>query len=194
MLKDRDFLFSQKAAGVVYCYTEYNEIFANHNIENITFHYGMPTEENVNEWIDKFKGKFFVLVLDDMMISLANSDLIIALSTRIVHHSNMCLICITQNIFYQGKGARTTSLNSQGFILSRSTRDRAQISKFFSQLFPGKAKQVMDIYSDAVDNTHLNDSELKYVYINCHPLTAKYGCQIFTQIFENEGDLIMYKV
>jgi hypothetical protein len=55
-----------------------------------------------------------------------------------IHHTNITVIYLVQNIFPKGKAARTISLNTHYLILFDSRSDRLQIQTLGRQIFPGR--------------------------------------------------------
>ncbi len=192
LFKYQNEMFTEKPVRIIYCYKgSLSHQFT--GIDNIECHYGLPTLETVNKWILKYGGKMFVLCLDDLMLDLSQESMFEELTTRLVHHSNICLIVTLQNIFQKGKSNRTSSLNAHYMILMRTMRDRTQIKVLGSQIF-GKAKQFMEAYSDAVDNNH--SKNYPYLFVNCHPSPAvsRLNCQLFSNVFPDESPLVNYRL
>ena len=48
------------------------------------------------------------------------------------------VICIVQNLFHQGKGNRSISLNSHYLVLFKNPRDKLQILTLAKQMYPGQ--------------------------------------------------------
>ena len=90
-----------------------------------------------------------LFVLDDTFMEAINSKFVVESFTK-GRHSNLSVILVTQNIFGQGKYARTIALNASHFILTRN-RDICQIETLFRQLFGKKRVQdATDVYRKAV--------------------------------------------
>ena len=196
ILRHRQELFSQPVEGVIYCYSEMQEIFKEPPGEggNVKFHFGLPNQDELIAYIDSFKGKFFLLIVDDMMSELSKSSIFQDCSTKLSHHRNFSLISIAQNIFPHGKSARTQSLNSHFYVLTRTCRDLRQISTLGSQLFPGKASDFLEIYKDAVDKPLYRNTPA--LVVNCHPLSTNRNCQLLANIFSPlEGRaMVLYRI
>lgn len=193
IFQNQDEMFSEKPVKIIYCYKGLlSQQFI--GINNIECHYGLPTLETVKHWIEKFAGKMFVLCLDDLMLDLSQESLFEELTTRLVHHSNICLIVTLQNIFQKGKTNRTSSLNAHYIVLMRTMRDRTQIKLLGTQIFGNKGKQFMEAYSDAVDN--YQGENYPYLFVNCHPspIVSRLNCQLFSNIFSDEKPLINYRL
>ena len=68
-----------------------------------------------------------LIVFDDQMIDASKDKRILNLFTRGSHHRNLSVIYIVQNLFHQGRGSRSISLNSHYLVLFKNTRDKLQI-------------------------------------------------------------------
>ena len=68
-----------------------------------------------------------LIVIDDQMIEAGKDNRIVNLFTKGSHHRNLSVICIVQNLFHQGKGNRSISLNSHYLVLFKNPRDKLQI-------------------------------------------------------------------
>jgi hypothetical protein len=127
---------------IVYCYGEYQPMFAEY--PRVTFREGLP--ENT-----EFDGKLrTLLILDDLMteagIEVSN------IFTKISHHRNISVIFLTQNLFY--KSQRTMNLNSQYLILFKNPRDVQQIATLGRQMYPGKGKFLVEAFKMASEKPY----------------------------------------
>jgi hypothetical protein len=114
----------------------------------VHFHEGLPIIEDVKT------GNNTLIVLDDLMTDAGKSNAISQLFTRGMHHNNISVILITQNIFHQGKKMRDISLNSNYFVLFKNPRDARQISFLSSQMFPTQPKYLPDAFKQATERPH----------------------------------------
>ena len=193
IMRYRQHLFSQPVARVVYCYSEYQDLFKNPPGGDIKFHYGMLDAEELEQYITSFNGNHFILVYDDLMSQVVASNLAEDVATKLSHHRNFTSINISQNIFAQGKSARVQSLNSQFYILTRTCRDLKQIGVLGSQLFPGKSTEFMKVFSDAVDHP-LTMETAPHLLINCHPTETDRQCQLLANIFPPHDKMVLYQI
>ena len=60
------------------------------------------------------------------------------------------MIHIVQNLFHQGKGSRSISLNSHYLVLFKNPRDKLQILKLARQIYPGQTDFFLNQYEEAV--------------------------------------------
>jgi len=97
------------------------------------------------------------------MIKLCvESEDIFNLFTTHSHHQNIAVFLVTQNIFEQGKYARSISINCNYLILMNNPRDKRQITDLSGQMFPKKLNRVVEAYEDAVSKPY------GYLFIDNH--------------------------
>ena len=80
----------------------------------IEFVKGIPENLEKDSYFDIHKRN--LMVIDDQMADAGNDKRIVNLFTRGSHHRNVSVIYIVQNLFHQGKGSRSISLNSHYFL------------------------------------------------------------------------------
>lgn len=90
-----------------------------------------------------------LLIIDDLMLESAKSDVIVNLFTKGCHHKNLSVFFIVQNLFFQGKGLRTISLNCCYIVLFKSPRDKSQVSCIARQICPENPLFLQQAFSDA---------------------------------------------
>ena len=71
-----------------------------------------------------------------MMDDVLSDSSMIKVFTERSHHQNISVVFVTQNIFHQGRRARTISLNTQYMVLFEKARDRQQIKTLAKQMYP----------------------------------------------------------
>ena len=193
IIKHRATVFDKPVQGVVYCYTEMQEVFKEFEGTDITLHHGMPSMEDLEGYVRKYNNKLFLIIFDDLQSELVNDATAEAISCKLAHHRNFVSIAVRQNIFASGKTSRTQSVNSTYMILTRSLRDVRQIGILGSQLYPGRSKEFVRIYEDAMDNP-INPELPPHLVINCHPLKGNRKYQLMTNVFTPDAVRIVYRV
>ena len=119
---------------------------------HIEFIQGIPHNIKDDDYFDtKFPTLF---ILDDQMRDSAKSSDICELFTEGSHHRNLSVICLMQNMFYQGKESRTMSLNTQYLVLFKSPRDKQQISILARQMYPNRSHYFIEQYEKATQRPH----------------------------------------
>ena len=92
---------------------------------HIEFVKGIPTALGQDSHFDVNKRNF--IVFDDQMIDVSKDKRIVNLFTRGSHHRDLSVIYMVQNLFHQGKGSRSMSLNIHYPVLLKNPRDKLQI-------------------------------------------------------------------
>ena len=82
------------------------------------------------------------------MIVASKDQRIVNLFSRSSHHRNLSVI--VQNLFHQGKGSRSISLNSHYLLLFKNPRDKLQILTLAKQMYPGQTDFFLNRYGEAV--------------------------------------------
>ena len=88
------------------------------------------------------------------MTSVEKDKEMVNLFTTDSHHANISVFLITQNLFSQGRYARTISLNCQYLIVLNNPRDRAQIYSLARQMFPANPNFLIECYQDATSQKY----------------------------------------
>ena len=91
-----------------------------------------------------------LIIIDDQMIEAEKDNRIVSLFTEGSHHRNLSVIYIVQNLFHQGKGKRSISLNSHYLILFKNPRDKLQILTLAKQMYPSETVWFIKEYEEAV--------------------------------------------
>lgn len=127
--------------------------------------YCLPEEQPVDPYFLQFRvirgvpdGDIFkdlkprLIIIDDLMRE-TNSD-VVDLFTKGSHHFNASVMYVTQNIFNQGKGRRTMSLNAHYIVAFKNPRDRVQIQTLARQVSPDNTRYIQEAYKDATDRPY----------------------------------------
>jgi len=179
-------LFPEKVPKhILYCYGVWQSLFEEmeQNIPEITFHKGVPSSE-VIEAIAKNK-EHNIIILDDLMQDVVKNPEIEILFTRGAHHKDLSIIYLNQNMFCQGKYARSIALNCHYLILFKNLRDCSQIQRLGQQIFPGKSQGLVEAYKDCISEPY------GYLIIDLSP-HAEEEYRLRTKIFPEE-DTLIYK-
>jgi hypothetical protein len=126
----------------------------------LDFHEGLPAHSQLTE---KNDGNFHIIVLDDLMEHIVDDKNAQALFTKYCHHYNMSCVFITQNIFAQGKCARTIALNTHVLVIFANRRDKTQVRTLARQQAPINPKAMIEAYEDATSKKY------GYIIIDCSP-------------------------
>ena len=138
---------------------------------------GIPTALEQDSYFDVNKRN--LIVFDDQMIDASKDKRIVNLFTRGSHHRNLSVIYIVQNLFHQGKGSRSISLNSHYLVLFKNTRDKLQILTLSKQMYPGQTDFFLNQYEEAVKRP------FRYLLIDLKTTTQD-NCRLRTNVLPSE--------
>ena len=133
---------------IVWCYSQwlptYTEMLV--TMPHIEFVKGIPTALKQVSYFDA--NKLNLIVFDDQMIDASKEKRIVNLFARGSHDicRNLSVIYIMQNLFHQGKGSRSLSLNSHYLVLFKNSRDKLQILTLAKQMYPGQTDFFLNQY------------------------------------------------
>ena len=135
----------------MYCYGVHQKLFEEMEKDLgdfIHFHRGLPSQEQIEQFTPNSAHR--LIVIDDLVSEVTKSQTMQDLFCQFCHHRNLSVMFITQNLFQQGKCARTIALNTHYIILLKNMRNRSQISHLGRQLFPGKSHMLDEVYEDCM--------------------------------------------
>jgi hypothetical protein len=162
---------------VIWCYGVENpgqfETIKYSSIYPVTFVKGLPNMEDIRE------AQGALIILDDLMQDAAKSKSVSTLFSRGMHHLNISVILLLQNIFHQGVVMRDISLNASYIILIKNPRDSRQVMTLAQQIFPMNPKYLTEAYSLATTRPH------GYLIINLTQRVAD-DRRLYTNIFPGE--------
>ncbi|CAG2238520.1 unnamed protein product [Mytilus edulis] len=153
-------MFTIPPERILYAYSVHQKMFDEMlNIPNLTFHEGLPDKQCLDELADNTE--HCLVILDDLMSKIVKSEEILNLFTITSHHKGISVVYLSQNMYNQGKFAKTIALNSANFVLFRNPRDMRQILTFASQILPGQTKFFLDSFQKATEERY------SYLLITC---------------------------
>jgi hypothetical protein len=148
ILERRSTMISQKLNKIIYCskyITSMPKPLMNDKI--VTFHEGLPTEDEINQEDDKN----VLFVIDDLADTAFSSEAVCNLFTQ-GRNRNLGVILITQNLFPQNKKSRTIALNASYYIIFKNLRDGSQLEYFARQVYnenPKAFARILNKYSSS---------------------------------------------
>lgn len=146
LLNNSDRIIDKKLNKIYWILGDQNAVPKNLKVP-VEFVIGVPDEfENIS-------GLPCLWVLDDSMFETENKS-VANLLTRGSHHQNMSVIFITQNLYQQGKYARTISLNFTHLCIMNNPRDRLQFQFLARQLYPENSKELLRVYKDITEDPY----------------------------------------
>ena len=119
MILHLDTMVSPTPQAVVWHYAAYQTAYDS-LASRVVFKKGVPLADDIWRYSN------ILLVLEDLMLDMStmSSDLF----TKHVHHQNLSVLYIVQNIFNKAKNHRTLSSNTNYIVLFKNLQDRAQVS------------------------------------------------------------------
>jgi len=146
LLENASVMFKEPPSCMWYSYgSVWQPVFTEmqHSIDNIYFHKGIPSREDLAE-ICGGNNRHFICVLNDLLHQIVDDVWAKELICMSSHHLNCNVCLIGHNIFEKGKVMRTLSLNVHYYSLFENRRDSEQLVRFGRQAFPHKAKYFLD--------------------------------------------------
>ena len=117
---------------------------------------GIPRDLEHDSYFDVNKRN--LIVFDDQMIDAGGDKRIVNLFTWGSHHRNLSVIYIVQNLFHQGKGSQSISLNSHYRVLFKNPSDKLQIVTLAKQMYPGQTHSFIQCYKEVDLKTTTEDN------------------------------------
>lgn len=182
LLEQANLMFNKPPNLIVYCYAVWQDIYSDmqQNISNILFMDSLPTENDLKMWSEQSE-KNMVLVMDDMMMDICKSPLMLNLYTTLSHHWGISVINIQQSAYPKGDCNRTISLNTHYFILLSNPRSAHEYKILASQIFPGQAKYFTESFRDAVEG-----KKFQYLMIDVSPYSDPQYGRLRSGVFPDE--------
>jgi hypothetical protein len=143
LLFDIENLINPLPKKIIYCYSTWQPVFdeLKEKIPIIEFSQGLADLDEIEDTL---------VIIDDLMTQCVNNKDVVHLFTVGSHHRNNSVIFLTQNIFEQGKYARSISLNSHYLVIFNNLRDKCQINCLARQLYPGETRFFNEVFHDAI--------------------------------------------
>ena len=141
----------------------------------IEFVQGIPSSLENDTYLDV--NIRYLIVIDDQMIEAGSDNRIVNLFTEGSHHRSLSVIYIVQNVFHQGKGSRSISLNSHYLVLFKNPRDKLQILTLAKQIY--QTALFLKQYEEAVRRLY------GYLFVDLKPTTPE-SCRLRTNVLLGE--------
>ena len=185
LLRHKDEMFISPPEKVLYCYGIYQPLFEQMEKEFpfITFHHGLPSEENLNSLSDETICN--LVVLDDLMESVTSSGEMANLFVKGMHHRHLSILFLNQNLYCKGKHSRTINLNTHILVMMKNPRDASQLQCLARQAFLGRSGFLLDAYKDATSLAY------GYLVLDFSP-SGEEEYRVRTKVFPGE-DTVVYQ-
>jgi len=164
---------------ILYSYGIWQDLYKEmqEKMSYVSFEEGIPTMERV-----KSLPPHSMIILDDLAHLIYSNKEMELLFSQISHHRKISVCHIKNNLFYQGKHARTINLNTHIYVLLSNPRDESQILTFGRQIYPSKPLCLLEAYRDCMTTTG-------YLLLDLQPHTeGKYRMR--TRIFPGEDPIV----
>ena len=132
---------------IIYCYGAWQKDFEALEEMGVRMHEGLLNESEVPT-----DGKPRWIVVDDLMEEVSGGGTMNNLFTKYSHHRNLSVFFLIQDLFK--KKNRTLTLNAQYMFLFKNPRDKLFIDNLARQAFPGKVKQVRQVYEKVTQDPY----------------------------------------
>lgn len=124
LIEKRHEMIDKPIDRVVYCYGQWQKMFENLR-PHVEFYEGLNEVFGSDHFFDPAVPT--LLILDDLAQELAGNPRASKLFTQGIHHKNVSVVLIMQNLYTQGRAMRDIQLNAQYMVLFKMTRDINQI-------------------------------------------------------------------
>ncbi len=116
LLQQAQTVIDQPPERIIWCYSQWQPAYTQllMMIPTIEFVKGIPESLENDSYLDVNIRN--LIIIDDQMIEAGKDNRIVNLFTKGSHHRNLSVIYIVQNLFHQGKGNRSISLNSHYLV------------------------------------------------------------------------------
>ena len=131
---------------ILYCGVNSHPLQTHHSIAD-----KLVVSPNIEDPLEhsQYLNKGVLYILDDLFLEAVDNKHVVNAFTK-GRHSNISVLFIVQNLFFQGKFARNIALNASHYILMRN-RDMSQIENLGRQIFgKNKSKAFVNIYQKAL--------------------------------------------
>lgn len=181
LIEERSVLFDEPIDKVIWCYSQYQSMFAEPSLKDVEFVQGFDPLKYQRD-----NGPT-LLILDDLMQELGSCPELVSYFTK-GRHWNITVCLLLQSLYPKAPIFRTISLNATYFVIFKQVRDQRQIVTFVNQMFPGKQSYAKSAVLDAtkdpysyilVDTRQDTPPELRLrTKIFCTDWTSGYYAQI----------------
>ena len=179
LLQQAQTVIDQPPERIIWCYSQWQNAYTQllMMIPTIEFVKGIPESLENDSYLDVNKRN--LIVIDDQMIEAGKDNRIVNLFTKGSHHRNLSVIYIVQNLFHQGKGNRSISLNSHYLVLFKNPRDKLQVLTLAKQMYPSETAWFIKEYEEAVRRP------FGYLFVDLKPTTPD-RCRLRTNVLPGE--------
>jgi hypothetical protein len=176
LITEADELITPPPKFTIYAYGEYNNTVPLLQKHGVIVHAGVPSDDFLT--LHRAKKERFLLILDDLMLSI-DEKYLNDLFTKKSHHGNFACIMAVQNVFE--RKLRVARQNAQYLVLMRSPSAALAVRTIGSQLFPRQLDYFLDAYRKATARPY------GYLLVDCHAASDPI-LRLRTGIFKDDAD------
>ena len=176
LLLDNPELFADPPPDVHSCYGSWQNGFDKLKKAGVRFHEGIPDSDALPQWFPEGG----VLVLDNLMDEGGNDKGVLDLFTKHSHHQNITMIYLCQDLFPNGKFAKTISRNAHYIVAFKNPGDQLGMRNLLLQSFPTRWQEVMETFRKVTDRP------FGYMLLDLHP-TSQDDQRILSHLLKEEG-------
>ena len=176
LLNNRE-LFAESPKSIHYCYGSWQKGYEPLKKGGVQFHEGVPDSESLPKWFPQGG----VLVMDDLMDEGSNDKSVLDLFTKHSHHQNITVIYLCQDLFPNGKFAKTISRNAHYVVAFKNPRDQLGMRNLLLQSFPTKWQKVLETFRKVTD-----ERPFGYMMLDLHP-ASRDDQRVLSQLLKEEG-------
>ena len=176
LLLDNADLFAVPPETIHYCYGSWQKGFEKLKKGGVKFHEGIPDSEALPRWFSEGG----VLVLDDLMDEGSNDKRVLDLLTKHSHHQGITVIYLCQDLFPNGKFAKTISRSAHYIVAFKNPRDQLGIRNLLLQSFPTQWQAVLDTFRKVTERP------FGYMLLDLHPASQD-DQRILSHLLKDKG-------
>ena len=181
LIQNRESHIDQPIHRIYWCYGQYTKELQKLKStvgEKLKLIEGLP--DNLGDMVAENDSEIplnSIIVLDDLVHEVSNSEQVAKLFTQGVHHLNVSVICIIQDIFYSGGKFRKTLLRYAHYLsVFKSTMDMSLIDLIGRKVMPRQQKLFAQLFDNATKEP------FSYLFISGHPKSPpelRFRCNLF---------------
>ena len=177
LLVDNPDLFRTPSNATRCCYGSWQHGFELLKQCGVQFHEGVPVRSLLPKWFPEGG----ILILDDLMNEGSSDKNVLDLFTIDSHHQKITVIYVCQDLFPNGKFAKTISRNAHYIIASKNPCDQLGLRNLLQQSFPIQFREVLDTFRHVT-----NERPFAYMCLDLHP-ASRDDQRILSHLLKDEG-------
>ena len=183
LLLDNPELFRTPTNTIRYCYDSWQHGFEFLKQCGVQFDEGVPDQSLLPKWFPEDG----ILIWDDLMNEGGNDKNVFDLFTKDSLHLKITVIYLCQDLFPNGKFAKTISRNAHYIIAFKNPRDQPGLRNLLQQSFPTQFREVLDTFRHVT-----NERPFAYMCLDLHP-ASRDDQRILSHLLKDEGFMRCYQ-